>query len=129
MSPESSVFVTSEVQPIISSIVRKALRIDSEGFLLQLSLDGRSKMPIYEYQCEICGNEFEKSQKFSAPVVDKCSTCGGKARRLISQSTFVLKGTGWYVTDYGRKDSSSSRPAPPKEEGSSEIKTSSSDAG
>ena len=65
-------------------------------------------MPIYEYQCEKCGNEFEKWQKFSDPVVDKCSTCGGKSRRLISQSTFVLKGTGWYVTDYGRKDNSPS---------------------
>ncbi len=86
-------------------------------------------MPIYEYRCEICGNEFEKCQKFSDPVVDKCSTCGGKAQRLISQSTFVLKGTGWYVTDYGRKDSSSSKPTLPKKEGSSETKTSSSDAG
>ena len=86
-------------------------------------------MPIYEYRCDICGNEFEKCQKFSDPVVDKCSTCGGKAQRLISQSTFVLKGSGWYVTDYGRKDSSSSRQTPPKKECSSETKTSSSDAG
>jgi predicted nucleic acid-binding Zn ribbon protein len=36
--------------------------------------------------------------------VEKCGDCGGKTCRLISQSTFVLKGTGWYVTDYGRKD-------------------------
>jgi len=89
-------------------------------------------MPIYEYQCERCGNGFEKWQKFSDPVDDKCPTCGGKSRRLISQSTFVLKGTGWYVTDYGRKDSSSSSQTPsqtpPKKESSSETKTSSSDA-
>jgi putative FmdB family regulatory protein len=87
-------------------------------------------MPIYEYQCEKCGNEFEKWQKFSDPVVDKCSTCGGKSRRLISQSTFVLKGTGWYVTDYGRKDNSpSTAQTQPKKECSSETKTSNSDAG
>lgn len=60
-------------------------------------------MPIYEYLCENCGREFEEWQKFSDPPVERC-TCGGRARRLISQSTFVLKGTGWYVTDYGRKD-------------------------
>jgi putative FmdB family regulatory protein len=109
--------------------VRNALRIDSEGSHLQPSLNERAKMPIYEYQCEICGNEFEKRQKFSDPVVDKCSTCGGKARRLISQSTFVLKGSGWYVTDYGKKASSSSGATPPKKECSSETKASSSDAG
>ena len=86
-------------------------------------------MPIYEYRCESCGNGFEKWQKISDPVVDKCSTCGGKARRLISQSTFVLKGTGWYVTDYGGKDGSSSGETPPTKECSSEIKTSNSDAG
>lgn len=61
-------------------------------------------MPIYEYLCENCGREFEEWQKFSDPPVEEC-TCGGRARRLISQSSFVLKGTGWYVTDYGRKDS------------------------
>lgn len=86
-------------------------------------------MPIYEYRCEKCGKEFEKWQKFSDPVVDKCPTCAGKSRRLISQSTFVLKGTGWYVTDYGRNDSSSSGQTPPKKECSSETKTSSADAG
>ena len=118
-----------ECNRLAHRFVRNALRIDSERSHLQPSLKERSKMPIYEYQCEICGNEFEKCQKFSDPVVDKCSTCGGKARRLISQSTFVLKGTGWYVTDYGRKDSSSSTQTPPQKECASETKTSSSDAG
>ena len=80
-------------------------------------------MPIYEYQCKKCGNGFEKWQKFSDPLDDKCPTCGGKSRRLISQSTFVLKGTGRYVTDYGRKDNSSSTQTPPKKECSSETKT------
>ncbi|MGB6063748.1 MAG: zinc ribbon domain-containing protein [Desulfomonilaceae bacterium] len=83
-------------------------------------------MPIYEYRCQSCGREFEEWQKFSDPPVDKCSACGGKTCRLISQSTFVLKGTGWYVTDYGRKDSCSYRkPAEKtaeKKESSSESK-------
>jgi putative FmdB family regulatory protein len=61
-------------------------------------------MPIYEYLCETCGREFEEWQRFSDAPVERCS-CGGRARRLISQSSFILKGTGWYVTDYGRKDS------------------------
>ncbi len=61
-------------------------------------------MPIYEYHCDKCGKEFEEWQKFSDPCIDKCPDCGGKSHRLISQSTFVLKGSGWYVTDYARKD-------------------------
>lgn len=72
-------------------------------------------MPIYEYQCRNCGAEFEEWQKITDPVVQSCRSCGGEASRLISQSSFVLKGTGWYVTDYARKDSAS----PPKTESKS----------
>ncbi len=64
-------------------------------------------MPIYEYHCDACGNEFEEMQKFSDAPIDKCPCCGGDSHRLISHSTFVLKGTGWYVTDYAKKDRSS----------------------
>ena len=64
-------------------------------------------MPIYEYRCDACGNEFEEMQKFSDAPIDKCPTCGGPSHRLISHSTFVLKGTGWYVTDYAKKDKGS----------------------
>ena len=126
---ESSACVTSRVQPIISSICTKCSANSFRRVPFTTQSQRKVKMPIYEYLCESCGNGFEKWQKFSDPVVDKCSTCGGKSRRLISQSTFVLKGTGWYVTDYGRKDSSSSRQTSPKEECSSETKTSSLDAG
>ncbi|MBI5250863.1 MAG: zinc ribbon domain-containing protein [Desulfomonile tiedjei] len=64
-------------------------------------------MPIYEYRCEKCGREFEQWQKISEPPIESCD-CGGKACRLISHSSFVLKGTGWYVTDYGKGSSCSS---------------------
>ncbi|MFH0959490.1 MAG: zinc ribbon domain-containing protein [Pseudomonadota bacterium] len=65
-------------------------------------------MPVYEYRCEKCGNEFEAWQRISDAPIECCSECGGKASKLISQSTFVLKGSGWYATDYGTRSSASS---------------------
>lgn len=64
-------------------------------------------MPIYEYECQKCGHHAEVLQKFSDPPVSKCEKCKGKMRKLISQSSFHLKGTGWYVTDYASKNSNS----------------------
>lgn len=69
-------------------------------------------MPIYEYACQSCGHELEQLQKLSdAPLVD-CPECGRpELRRLISASGFVLKGSGWYVTDFrdkGKKTDSGS---------------------
>jgi putative FmdB family regulatory protein len=58
-------------------------------------------MPIYEYECGKCG-VFEQSQRMSDPALTKCPTCRRKVRRLISNTSFQLKGTGWYVTDYAR---------------------------
>ncbi len=60
-------------------------------------------MPIYEYKCAECGHEIEVWQKFSDPPVSECELCPGKMKKLVSQSTFHLKGTGWYVTDYASK--------------------------
>lgn len=57
-------------------------------------------MPIYEYECLKCGSRFEIMQKFNDKSPSKCSSCGGKIKKLISNTSFVLKGTGWYVTDY-----------------------------
>jgi putative FmdB family regulatory protein len=59
-------------------------------------------MPIYEYQCQKCGT-FETSQKITDKALTKCPTCKGKVRKLISNTSFQLKGTGWYITDYARK--------------------------
>jgi putative FmdB family regulatory protein len=58
-------------------------------------------MPIYEYNCEKCG-VFEVTQRISEKPLDVCPTCGEPVRRLISHTSFVLKGSGWYVTDYAR---------------------------
>ena len=60
-------------------------------------------MPIYEYECTKCGSHVEIIQKFSEKPVIKCSRCSGKLQKLISQSSFHLKGSGWYVTDYSNK--------------------------
>jgi putative FmdB family regulatory protein len=58
-------------------------------------------MPIYEYRCEKCG-VFEETQRITDPPLDRCPTCRRKVRRLISNTSFQLKGGGWYVTDYAR---------------------------
>jgi putative FmdB family regulatory protein len=60
-------------------------------------------MPIYEYECTKCGNREEVIQRFSDKPITKCSRCSGKVQKLISQSAFHLKGSGWYVTDYADK--------------------------
>jgi len=58
-------------------------------------------MPIYEYQCAECGRIVEKWQKFSDAPLTVCPHCGGSVTKLISNCAFHLKGSGWYVTDYG----------------------------
>ena len=64
-------------------------------------------MPIYEYECQKCNQITEAMQKFSDPPLSECPHCSGKLRKLISQSAFHRKGSGWYVTDYARKGDSS----------------------
>ncbi len=60
-------------------------------------------MPFYEYECTKCHHQTEVFQKISAPPMAKCELCGGKMKKLISHSSFHLKGSGWYVTDYASK--------------------------
>jgi len=59
-------------------------------------------MPIYEYECPKCG-QFETTQRITEPPLKKCPACGAKIRKLISNSSFQLKGSGWYLTDYARR--------------------------
>jgi len=60
-------------------------------------------MPIYEYECEKCGELIEIVQSFSDSPLTTCKKCSGKLNKLVSHSSFHLKGTGWYVTDYANK--------------------------
>lgn len=57
-------------------------------------------MPTYEYECRACHRTFEVRQRISAPALETCDACGGAVRRLLSPAPFILKGGGWYVTDY-----------------------------
>lgn len=62
-------------------------------------------MPLYEYECDACGGRFEVIQKFSE-TTETCRRCGkGPVRRLTSSPAIQFKGSGWYITDYARKDS------------------------
>ncbi|KAA0259207.1 zinc ribbon domain-containing protein [Deferribacter autotrophicus] len=67
-------------------------------------------MPIYEYKCKECGNVFELMESINSDVYErKCVKCGGTAKRIISLSSFHLKGSGWYVTDYKNNKGSGSK--------------------
>jgi putative FmdB family regulatory protein len=68
-------------------------------------------MPIYEYECAKCGHIHEIMQKMSDKPLTKCPDCSGKLHKLISQSAFHLKGSGWYVTDYSNKSNNSTASA------------------
>ncbi|UQZ89523.1 FmdB family transcriptional regulator [Deltaproteobacteria bacterium Smac51] len=75
-------------------------------------------MPIYEYQCDKCGETTEVLQKFSDNPLSDCPCCGGPMHKLMSMNSFQLKGSGWYVTDYAGKTSSpdkDAKKAPAKE--------------
>ena len=83
-------------------------------------------MPVYEYECTACGHQFEEFQKISDKPIRTCPVCKKrKVRKLISQTTFVLKGSGWYVTDYARKGNGSGPKAKKKSKGAKEDKGSS----
>jgi putative FmdB family regulatory protein len=62
-------------------------------------------MPIYEYKCQKCGKQFEAFQGITEPELKSCKYCKGKVHKLVSLSSFSLKGSGWYVTDYAGKKS------------------------
>ncbi len=84
-------------------------------------------MPIYEYECESCGKVVESWQKFSDPPLTTCESCGGRLHKLISMSSFHLKGSGWYVTDYaGKKAGNDTGPSATSKESSSKKKGSTS---
>lgn len=57
-------------------------------------------MPIYEFECDECGNRFDRLQKLSDPDPDTCPDCGQHVHRCVTAPAFRLAGTGWYETDF-----------------------------
>lgn len=84
-------------------------------------------MPLYDYRCHQCGETFEVKQKFADAVLTVHEGCGGELERLISLPAIQFKGTGWYVTDYGRNgktpSSSSNGKSDSKSDSNSESKS------
>jgi len=60
-------------------------------------------MPIYEYKCPKCGRQYEAFQGINEPELKSCKFCKGNVHKLMSLSSFSLKGSGWYTTDYAGK--------------------------
>lgn len=88
-------------------------------------MKGTLTVPIYEYQCNACGETFEVFLNASDKPVKKCEYCKStKIQKLISNCSFQLKGTGWYATDYANKDKNSAGKTKKKddEKGSTETK-------
>lgn len=75
-------------------------------------------MPIYGYLCEKCGSQMEVMQKVSDAPLKRCKKCRGKLGKVVSRTSFTLKGTGWYATDYSSKPKAGKS----KPEGSSDAK-------
>ena len=76
-------------------------------------------MPIYEYRCNNCG-QFEIVQKITERALKRCPTCQSKVTKLISNTSFHLKGSGWYVTDYARAGGASAKESSKSESTASE---------
>jgi len=90
-------------------------------------------MPLYEYECFVCHRRFQRIQKVADNPVGACPTCGGGVRRLLGVPALQFKGSGWYVTDYGKGNGSSRPKDRQKEEkaassSSSTVKKDTSDA-
>jgi putative FmdB family regulatory protein len=82
-------------------------------------------VPIYEYECDNCKEAFEVFLGINDPQVESCPNCNGKeVRKLISNCSFQLKGSGWYLTDYARKDKKDSPAKEDKNKTESKSKSS-----
>lgn len=86
-------------------------------------------MPIYDYTCDVCSHRFEARQGFHDDPLTECPQCSGRVRRIIHPSGVIFKGSGWYITDSRKSNSTSSntstdRASAPAEDSKSEAKTS-----
>lgn len=80
-------------------------------------------MPLYEYECEKCGERFEVMQSVRARPLKTHDVCGGKVERLLSAPAFQFKGSGWYITDYAGDKKKGGKEAKEPSEASSESKS------
>ena len=78
-------------------------------------------MPLYEYECFLCGERFERIQRVSDDPVSECPSCGGSVRRLLGVPALQFKGSGWYVTDYGKGNGSAPARSEEKKEKAAEA--------
>jgi putative FmdB family regulatory protein len=86
-------------------------------------------MPLYEYECDACGQRFEVIRKFSDPPLDVCTLCGkGPVNRLQSSPAFQFKGSGWYITDYAQKGKPEGASSKSKDENTGTSEASSSES-
>lgn len=76
-------------------------------------------MPLYEYKCSKCGAVFEVLQKLTDLPIKKCISCGEEVYKLMSSPAIQFKGTGWYITDYAKKNE---KETPPQKKSPSEVK-------
>lgn len=72
-------------------------------------------MPLYEYECTKCKRRFERIEKVNGPHLRKCPQCSARVERLMTPPAIQFKGSGWYVTDYAGKGSSSNSDSGKKE--------------
>ena len=86
-------------------------------------------MPLYEYECEACAHRFEVIQKFSDAPISVCPKCGGPVQKLLSSPAIQFKGSGFYLTDYGRGTGSKSEGTANTKAGKNDSGASSSDSG
>lgn len=80
-------------------------------------------MPLYEYRCLNCEETFEVRQKFSDEPIATHAACGGQGKRLLSAPQFHFKGSGFYITDYGKGGKDAGKPVSPKPETKTESKS------
>src|SRR5438128_1350616 len=80
-------------------------------------------MPLYEFECDACGHRFERIQKFSDPIADTCPKCGGSVHKLQSAPAIQFKGSGFYITDYAKKEHTAAAKADSADGGSTDAKS------
>lgn len=80
-------------------------------------------MPLFEYECRKCGHRTERIEKFNGAKLQKCPKCGGRVERLVSAPAIQFKGSGWYVTDYGKSSGASGKESGASEGSKSEGKS------